>query len=192
VELASAPDGESVSYSLTVISSAEVLTAAKPESAPVPAATPMPSGAPTPAPKPVQAQVPVLEPVQTGTPAPVSAPALPTPAVASVPVPRSATLVAGFVPPRPILQIPIEPTHDRIYSVMGDVAINLLLDVGEDGAVTKAVLTGHITKDVLKLESAAIDAVSHWRFEPARQDGRIVPAVKIAVQMHFRGRPWRY
>ena len=53
-------------------------------------------------------------------------------------------------------------------------------------------LTGRITKDVRKLESAAMDAVSHWRFEPARQDGRVVPAVKIAVEMHFRGRPWRF
>ena len=61
-----------------------------------------------------------------------------------------------------------------------------------EGAVTKAELTGHITKDVLKLESAALDAVSHWRFEPARQDGRVVPAVKIAVEMHFRGRSWRF
>ncbi len=58
--------------------------------------------------------------------------------------------------------------------------------------MTKAELTGHITKDVLKLESAAIDAVWHWHFEPARQDGRTVAAVKIPVQMRFHGRPWRY
>jgi len=68
----------------------------------------------------------------------------------------------------------------------------MLVDVGEDGSVTNAVLTGRINKDVLKLESAAVAAVSHWRFEPARQDGRIVPAGKISVQMRFHGRPWRY
>jgi hypothetical protein len=200
VQLASAPDGELVSYSLTMISSAEVLTAAKPEvslvpaatptpvSAPPPVAAPPPAAEPAPAPKPVQAEVRTPEAVQT--PAPISAPTLPNPVAATI-VP-AAPLVAGFMPPRPILQVPIEPTHDRIYSVMGDVAINLLVDVGEDGSVTKAVLAGRVTKDVLKLEGAAIDAVSHWRFEPARQDGRIVPAVKVAVQMHFRGRPWRY
>jgi TonB family protein len=97
-----------------------------------------------------------------------------------------------FIPPKVILQVPIEPTHDRIYSVVGDVVINMLVDVDEDGRVANAVLTGHITKDVLRLESAALEAVKHWRFEPALQDGRIVPAVKIGVQMHFRGRPWRF
>ena len=81
---------------------------------------------------------------------------------------------------------------DRIYSVVGDVVISMLVDVDEDGRVTNAVLTGRVTKDVLKLEGAAVEAVKHWRFEPALQDGRIVPAVKIGVQMHFRGRPWRF
>ena len=43
----------------------------------------------------------------------------------------------------------------------------MLVDINERGAVIKAELTGHITKDVLKLESAALDAVWRWRFEPA-------------------------
>ena len=68
----------------------------------------------------------------------------------------------------------------------------MLVDINERGAVIKAELTGHITKDVLKLESAALDAVWRWRFEPARQDGRAVPAVKVPVQIRFHGRPWRY
>jgi hypothetical protein len=178
VELVSAPDGESVSYALTVVPSGEVLPAAKQEPRPA-VATPVP------APKPVQIAA------ETVTPsAPVSAPAatpiLPTPTVAA------SAPVAKFEPPVPILQVPIEPTHDRIYSVTGNVVINLFVSVNEQGSVTEAVLTGHITKDVLKLESAAIDAVWHWRFEPARQDGRIVAAVKIPVQMHFHGRPWRF
>jgi TonB family protein len=89
------------------------------------------------------------------------------------------------------VEVPIEATHDRIYSVMGDVAITLLVDVDANGAVTKAELGGRITKDVRKLETAALEAVSHWRFEPARQGGRVVPAAKIVVQMHFHGRPWQ-
>ena len=60
---------------------------------------------------------------------------------------------SGFVPPKPILQVPIEATHDRIYSVSGDVVINMLVDIDENGSVTKAVLTGRITKDVLKLRA---------------------------------------
>jgi hypothetical protein len=63
------------------------------------------------------------------------------------------------------------------------------VDVDEKGAVTKAVLGGRITKDVLKLQDAALESVTHWRFEPAKQDGRIVACVKIPVQIHFQGRP---
>jgi TonB family protein len=198
VELVSAPDGESISYALTVVPSAEVLTGTLPEPkiepGSVPVAAPKPEPAPQPEPpKPVQtAAVQMAAPV-TPVPTPaietpvVPAPIQPPPGVGTTPPKGS-----GFIPPRPILEVPIEPTHDRIYSVTGDVVISLLVDVGVDGSVTNAALTGRITKDVLKLESAALDAVSHWRFEPARQDERVVPAVRISVTMHFRGRPWRY
>jgi len=175
VELAGAPDGESVSYALTLVPSAEVLTA---KSAPAPTApAPLP-----PEPKPVQIAAQVVMPAAP-VPAPLPIPVPPAPPVAAVP---------GFVPPKAVLQVPIESTQERINSVAGDVVIRILVDVDENGSVTNAVLTGRVSKDVLKLQSAALEAVSHWRFEPARQDGRIVPAVKIAVQMHFRGRPWRF
>ncbi len=190
VELVSVPDGESVSYTLTVVPSAEVLTASSP--APQAAAPPAPKLKP--APNSIETVA-----VQGITPSVVAtnpAPEIPTPFPPAQPSNAPPASVApvgpGFVPPKPILRVPIEPTAERIHSVVGDVVINLLVDVGEDGAVTKAVLAGRITKDVLKLESAAIDAVTHWRFEPARQDGRIVRAAKIAVQMHFRGRPFRF
>jgi periplasmic protein TonB len=198
VELVSAPDGESISYALTVVPSAEVLTAVKSDPSsvavtPIPATTPIPASETKPVaePKPVEvaAQIPKSFPKESPLP---SEPPLPIESQVPISKPVPALSRAGFVPPVPILQVPIEPTHDRIYSVMGDVVINIQVDVDEDGSVTKAVLTGRITKDVLKLESAALDAVSHWRFEPARQDGRIVPAVKITVQMHFHGRPWRF
>jgi TonB family protein len=178
VELTGAPDGESISYALTLVPSAEVLTAAKSAPVPIPAAAPEqvvhPVAVPTPAPAPVQAVI------------------APAPTVRLTPPSPPVNLVQGFVPPKSVLQVPIEPTQDRINSVAGDVVIHMLVDVDENGSVTKAVVTGRVTKDVLKLQSAALEAVSHWRFEPARQDGRIVPAVKIAVQMHFRGRPWRF
>jgi protein TonB len=193
VELVSVPDGESVSYALTVVPSAELLTASTPEPKPVAASTPKEVPVPLPVPEPklvqVAAQIPIpVAPISAPQPAPVApAPPVPeTPQAAATP-----TTPPVFVPPKVILQVPIDPTHDRIFSVAGDVVINMLVDVGEDGSVSNPVLTGHITKDVLKLQSAALEAVSHWRFEPARQDGRIVPAVKINVQMHFHGRPWR-
>jgi hypothetical protein len=130
--------------------------------------------------------------VATATPEPAPAPTPPIVPAPAAAVTETRAPNAGFVPPTPILEVPIEATHDRIYSVTGEVTISLLVDVGEDGSVTKAELTGRITKDVLKLESGAMEAVSHWRFEPARQDGRIVPASKVVVQLHFHGRPWRY
>jgi outer membrane biosynthesis protein TonB len=164
VELVSVPDGAAVSYALTVVPSAEVLTKVK--SAPEP--NMQVAAEPIPAPAPVVPPVPV--------PAPIQPP----------------QVVTGFIPPSPILQVPLDPSHDLRSSVIGDVVINMLVDINEKGAVTKADLTGQITKEVLKLESAALDAVWRWRFEPARQDGRAVAAVKIPVQMSFRGRPSRY
>jgi hypothetical protein len=177
VELVSVPDGESISYALTVVPSAEVLTAATPEPLPSPDAR-LEAAA--------QIVAPVAAPVVTlVTPATVETPVV---AVTAAPVPAG----AGFVPPIPILQVPIEATHSRVYSVSGEVVINLLVDINERGAVTKAELTGRITKDVLKLESAALDALWRWHFEPARQDGRVVPTEKFPVQMRFHGRPWRF
>jgi hypothetical protein len=186
VELVSAPDGESVSFALTLVPSAEVLTAAKPEPSPVPVAVAltMPAPAPVPAPPPKPLPAPVV--------APADAPPAIVPALAPSPVATpTSPYQPVFIPPKPILRVPIESTQDRVNSVRGDVAIHMLVDVGEDGTVTKAVVTGRITKDVLTLESAAIDAMSHWRFEPARQDGRAVLCVKIPVDMHFQGRPRR-
>lgn len=195
--LVSAPDGESISYALTVVPSAEVLTASTAE--PISVAPPAPEPAPASSPAQTPSQLaPIAAPTPELNSEPASAPTAVSPkATASVPpsTPVATPTVevhAAFVPPQPVLEVPIEATHDRIYSVMGDVVINMLVDVGEDGTVTKAELTGRVTKDVLKLQGAALEAVSHWRFEPARQDGRIVPAVRIPVVMHFHGRPWRF
>lgn len=198
MELVGSPEGESVSYTLTVVPSAEVLTASPPEPKTEPPTT-IADHQLSVAPKPAETAAQTVAPAVPVSPAPVTPAPESTPVPPPVPTATAPTAPATapqsdavFVPPTPILQVPIEATHDRIYSVVGDVVISLLVDVSEDGRVTKAELTGHITKDVLKLQRAALEAVSHWRFEPAHQDGRIVPAVKIAVEMHFRGRPWRY
>jgi protein TonB len=192
-ELVSAPDGESVSYALTLVPAAEVLAAVKEVSAavsaavkpePLPALIPVPEPAPKPEPKPEPA--PVLAAATQ-----LVAPPVPSVPLATAPAPGPPP-IAVFISPQPIVRVQIEPTRERINSVAGHVVINMLVDVSEDGFVTKAVLTGKITKDVLTLQSAALEALSQWRFQPARQDGHIVAAVKIPVQLHFHGRPWRF
>lgn len=179
LELASAPDGESTSYSLTMIPSAEELTPENTE----PPAIPVLAPDPTP-PAAVIALVP---------PAPPTAPPMPPDDVPAPAAPAPTQPTQPYQPvfeyPKPILQVPIEPTPERLKSVHGDVVIHLLVDISEEGIVTKATLTGHVSWDVFKLENAAMDAVSRWRFEPARQDGRVVACVKIPVEIHFRGRP---
>ncbi|HTC35408.1 MAG TPA: energy transducer TonB [Bryobacteraceae bacterium] len=211
VELVSGPDGDSISYALTSIASGEVVGAPHVEAAagsapesptptpPPPLPAPAPASPPpvdtaaetqnNPAPPPALLRPESPAAVPAETPAPVETPA-PAPVPALAPTPAASP--GSFVPPRPMVQTAIQASHDLVWSVTGSVAINMLVDVNEDGAVTNAVLTGRITRDVLKLESAAREAVSHWRFEPARQDGRVVPAVKIPIQLHFQGRPWQY
>jgi len=212
VELVSGPDGDSISYAVTSIASGEVVGAPHVETAsgsapespapqpqPPPPPTPQP---PPPAPQPAAAETQntpapaqvasVVQPETTATPpAPVPAES-PAPVPSETPAPAPAPAPGSFTPPRPVIQTPIQASHDLVWSVNGSVVINMLVDVNADGAVTNAVLTGRITRDVLKLESAAREAVSHWRFEPARQDGRVVPAVKIPIQLRFQGRPWQY
>jgi TonB family protein len=202
VELVSGPDGDAVSYALTSIASGEVIPGtgidshaaqasedvASAQSAPAPQET-----APPVIPQPAIPQPAIPQPAAPEPAAPVSEP----PTIHEPdPVPAPSANVAAptpqFVPPKPIVEVPIQSTHDLMWSVSGNVVVNLLVDVAEDGTVTNVALTGHITKDVLKLESAARAAASRWRFEPARQDGRIVVATKIPVQLHFQGRPWQY
>lgn len=194
VELVGGPDGESTSYALTSIAAGEVISAPRLEGRPAQPSTEIAAlpVAKEPVHEIIEGPAPAAEPVVEAAPpaanavrpaAPSPAPIRTTPAVAPP---------ASFIPPRPLIQTPIEPTHDLVWSVSGTVVINLLLDIAEDGTVSRAVLTGKITKDVLKLQSAAMETVSHWRFEPARQDGRIVAATKIPAQLQFRGRPFRF
>lgn len=191
VELVSSPDGESTSYALTSVPAGEVISGPRFEARA--AEPPTEAGSATAVPEPV---VEVRE-----RPAPVASPivpavvptAAPAPAPAATPSAITAKAHAGsFVPPKPVFQAPIQAPFDLVWSISGSLVINLLVDVNEDGTVSHAVLTGKITNDILRLQTLAVEAVSHWRFEPARQDGRVVAAVKIPVQLHFQGRPWRY
>ena len=207
VELVSGPDGDSVSYALTSIASGEVVGVPRQESPTVEgsvAQVATDEAAPVeiapvqvaPAnPEPVQsapvAEAPLVKAPEASEPAPVEVPAA-TPTQEPTPPSPTPSAPPAVTPPRVIVEVPIQSTHDLIWGVSGNVVINFLVDVTEDGTVNNATLTGRITKDVLKLETAARAAVSHWRFEPARQDGRVVAASKIPVQLHFQGRPWQY
>lgn len=195
IEIATVQEADSMSYAVTVVPSAEVLTATKdePPAVEAPHAPEVPAIiAPPPSPQApanaFQGQVAASDP-RLAPPAP-SAGSLPSSISTATLIPQRFS--GGFVPPKPLVQAAIDPTHERIYSVMGEVVINILVDVDESGSVTHAELTGRITKDVLKLQDAALEAASRWRFEPARQDGRTVAAVKIPIQMRFHGRPWRF
>jgi hypothetical protein len=205
VELATSRDGEAVSYAMTSIPSGEVVGA--PVSAVSVASGPPPVMAPAiaepspvetaPAPAPVQSPAATAitpEPPPAAPPVPFPSPD-PTPEPATVPEPAQTPAPAAapsITPPKPIIQPGIEGSHDLIWSIAGSVVITMLVDVDEEGHVTNATLGGKINKDTLRLETAAREALSHWRFEPARQDGRAVAATKIPVQLHFQGHPWRY
>ena len=187
VQFGPSPNGESNNYALTVVSSAEELDSPEPPPPPDPPAAPEPAqNEAQPAPPPADDNPP---PADTNPPAALArnqiAPEVPA---QSKTAPSAQPYQAVFEYPKPIVQVPIEPTPERVANVRGSVVIRLLVDVDEQGAVTKAVLTGRTSDKVLKLQGAAIEAVSQWRFKPARQDGRIVACVKIPVEIHFQGR----
>ena len=95
---------------------------------------------------------------------------------------------AQFIPPKPILQVPMEVSRDLKWSIVGRVVISMLVDVNEEGVVTKAMVTGKVTSDVEKLRSAAVNAIYRWRFQPAQMGNRPVPAT-TKVQLSFQGLP---
>src|SRR5580698_10025425 len=105
VELAGALDGESGSFALTVVPSAEVLTASAPQ--------PSPEPKPEPKPEPERKAEPAPQPVQVAAQIPLPAAPLPEPAPVSpgpqapAEIPSPATEASKFVPPTPILEVPI-------------------------------------------------------------------------------------
>jgi hypothetical protein len=198
VELVSAPDGDAHSYTLTSIASADGLPASDARAAP-PAQPDKPEKpAPVETASLQQASEPVVVAVQITKPSPTPAP-VSTPVPAAAVRPPSAAIpstgaepASAVIPPRLIAETPIAASHDLMWSISGNVVIHMLVDVNEDGRITNAVLTGKITKDILRLEGVAREALSQWRFEPATQNGRAVSASKVPVQFHFQGRPWQY
>lgn len=78
-------------------------------------------------------------------------------------------------PPRLIRQV--KPTYPRYafdHKIEGTVELRIL--IGEAGSVTRIAAMHSIPW----LDSAAIDCVTQWSFEPARRGGRPVPIVATA------------
>ncbi|GLH70215.1 hypothetical protein GETHPA_17480 [Geothrix rubra] len=74
---------------------------------------------------------------------------------------------------------PVYPALARMTRVQG--AVVLLMTIDESGAPTEVkVLAGHPG-----LQEAALQAARQWRFEPARVDGRPVPA-SFRLTLNFR------
>jgi protein TonB len=122
---------------------------------------------------------------------PARASATPPPAVPSIPTPAAAPKPVSpspepLIPPKPLVEVPLEVSDNLKRSIFGTLFITINVEVNEKGEVTKAALTGKITKDMKKLETAALDAVRRWKFEPAHQGDRLVPG-QVAVKIHFEG-----
>lgn len=87
-------------------------------------------------------------------------------------------------PLKPVVRTPVAIPLELSPSIKVEVIVTLLVDVNEDGSVTRATLTGRVTDNVRKLEAAALDAIARWRFEPALQGDKHVPAQTI-VKLRF-------
>jgi protein TonB len=216
VELSNSQEGDSMQYVLTVVPSAEIVAGSKPSvnaaddrparlaneepAKPTPEAAPTAPVEPPPAPRreaPKQPDLvarPGTEPPKetaavSATPArapatpPLAAPSIPTSASAPKPVSPSPE---PLIPPKPLVEVPIEVSDNLKRSIFGTLFITINVEVNEKGEVTKAALAGKITKDMKKLETAALDAVRRWKFEPAHQGDQRVPG-QVAVKIHFEG-----
>ncbi len=113
---------------------------------------------------------------QITPPAPVvhDAPSVAAPAPRPVVIPNSIPRVLR----RPAA---VYPDNLRTSSIGGSVLMRL--SVNAQGTVTEATVVRSSGND--DLDAAALDAVGHWFYEPAYQDGQAVPAEAVA-RIDFR------
>jgi protein TonB len=205
VELTNSQEGDSMLYLLTVLTSTdEVADAKSPAEVTVilpPRSEPTP---PRPATPPVTVESPITRanlvephPEPSKPPEPTSRPAPEPPAIVAkapnVPVPatipKPAPLPTGpIIPPKLLTQTRTEVPANLRKTILGEVVITVDLEIDASGQVAKAALAGKITKNAQKLESAALDTVRHWKFEPARQGNQSVPG-HTTVKLQFEGEP---
>ena len=83
---------------------------------------------------------------------------------------------------------PQYPTQAKKNKITGRVAVEVV--VGPDGSVNDAKLVWACPQGY-ELESAAVNAVQDWKFEPAMQEGEPVEASTVVVvdfRLHMRGK----
>ena len=98
----------------------------------------------------------------------------------AAPVPRPTVIADG--PPRLLRRAAVEyPANLRQAGIGGSVLLRL--SVNDQGTVTEAIVVRSSGTD--DLDAAALDAVGHWFYEPAYQDGHAVPAGAVA-RIDFR------
>jgi general secretion pathway protein A len=111
-------------------------------------------------------------------PAPSSAvkPAPSSPAKSEAPKPASGRAVQAI---RRAYVLPVYPHAARVQNVQGDVTI--LAEIDERGKVGKMkVISGPVL-----LQDAALEALSKWKYEPAKLDGQPMPS-ELLVTIQFR------
>lgn len=122
----------------------------------------------------VPSQVPALD---SAPPAPAAAPQIspPVTAVLTPPVPVDITPPTHPLPYRMVVDAPGLSSTARLESV--EARVRLRLVVRTDGSVAGVEVA--IPSGRRELDAAALDAARHWRFLPARRDGRPIDSVAL-------------
>lgn len=92
----------------------------------------------------------------------------------------------GVQMPRVIHEVRADYTPEALQAKIQGVI--LLSVVAETDGTAGRVRVAQSLDQTYGLDQAAVDAVSQWRFEPGRKDGRPVP-VQVAIEMVFTLRP---
>jgi protein TonB len=122
--------------------------------------------------------------VLEATPSSLTVPALPmsfSNAAAPPPPVTAAPRLSSQAQPAKLISSPppAYPPMARTQRLQGEVVLNVAID--DSGKVTKvSVISGHTV-----FQQAAIDAVTRWRYEPARLNGQPVPS-QAQVRVFFR------
>ncbi|MGB8298689.1 MAG: energy transducer TonB, partial [Polyangia bacterium] len=97
---------------------------------------------------------------------------------------EAAPTSSGVAPPTVLeQQQPAYPLSAADSGARGDVAVNVEID--SDGNVTGVALAHGVDP---RLDHAAMEAASHWRFRPALRDGVAVPS-RVQLLFHFEPPP---
>jgi protein TonB len=104
---------------------------------------------------------------------------LPAPERPAAPPAAPVRLHQGIAPPVPISNAPpVYPSLARTARIEGTVILDVVID--EQGRVTGA----KVLRSAPLLDQAAIDAITAWRYEPARLNGTPI-AVAMPVTVRF-------